>query len=445
MNGVTICSNNKVNLSMVYVILGFPKKSDLRFIREIQIENDKKVSFLLLSSVNNFYFIRSLKLLDFGNLYETVRLRYLSELRFKYSIAYFRRIRFRIAILNCHFGRFRFPRLVINNLFQNSYLLQIPSGRIFYNSHLIIIGKRYYLNQKKSRNAKNSIFLDDSVLMCIHRHLMLIRKVDFQRIYNLKNVTLINQPISYHFGHFIENDLYSIRFNLFDLPNKMNEIKLVCNDLNSKLVDKMSQHLRFNYSKVVLTPFTEISFTDLYVTNKIRLLPHSYRNFPTVYNWRAIEPLGDFNKPFLKFGNIVKSDSSLKIALLRLSSTWRKIENLSDVLAILNKYNFRTVEPENLSIQELYQIISASTHIVTEWGSIESNFNLIPLRNKVVIHLCPSNAENQSRSYPGLLSFNNKVHVFYGKPLSSFERQSNWNINIKSLDKFLSGNLASRS
>jgi capsular polysaccharide biosynthesis protein len=157
----------------------------------------------------------------------------------------------------------------------------------------------------------------------------------------------------------------------------------------------------------------------------------------------VLEPLGEFNKPFLKFNNVVESDSKLKIALLRRSAAWRKLENLSDVLAILNKYNFTTVDPENLSIQELYQLISTSSHIVTEWGSIESNFNLIPLSNKVVIQLCPSNAENQSRYYPGLLSFNNKVHVFYGKSLSR-ERQSNWKIDIKSLDNFLSGALSRR-
>jgi hypothetical protein len=267
---------------------------------------------------------------------------------------------------------------------------------------------------------------------------MLIRKVDFQRKSHLKNVTLVNGPISYHFGHFIENDLYSLRFNLFDSFDKGQEIKLVCNDQNVTLVDKVSQHLRFNHSKVVLTPHTEVSFTNLYITNKVRLLPHSYRNFTSIYNWRSLEPLGDLNKPFLKFDNVVKSDSEFKVALLRRSATWRKLENLSDVFTILDKFNFRTIDPENLSIQELYQLISMSSHIITEWGSIESNFNLIPLSDKVVIHLCPSNAENQSRVYPGLLSINNKVHVFYGKPLSSFERQSNWKINIKSLDNFLS-------
>lgn len=98
-----------------------------------------------------------------------------------------------------------------------------------------------------------------------------------------------------------------------------------------------------------------------------------------------MEPLGYLNKPFLKFNNVVKSDSELKIALLRRSPTWRKLENLSDVLAILDKFNFRTIDPENLSIQELYQLISMSSHIITEWGSIESNFILISLSDKVVI------------------------------------------------------------
>jgi capsular polysaccharide biosynthesis protein len=272
---------------------------------------------------------------------------------------------------------------------------------------------------------------------------MLIRKVDFQRICHIKDVTLINEPISHHFGHFIENDLYALRFNLFDSFDKGQELKLICNDQNVTLVDKVSQHLQFNHSKVVLTPHTEVSFTNLYVTNKVRLLPHSYRNFHIVYNWRALEPLGDLNNPFLKFNNVVKSDSELKIALLRRQAAWRRLENLSDVLAILDKFNFRTIDPESLSIQELYQLISMSSHIITEWGSIESNFNLIPIRNKVVIQLCPSNAENQSRAYPGLLSFNNKVHVLYGKSHSR-ERQSNWKIDIKSLDNFLSGAFSRR-
>ncbi len=420
------------------MLLGIPKKRDLKFISELEVENDRKILFLFLSSRYNLFFMRSLKLLDASDLYETVKLRYLSDLRFRFSIARFRKIRLNIAILNLHFGRLNFLRPVINNLFQNIYLLRLPSGRIFYNSYLIFVGKKYYLNQKKSRRIKHAIFLDDSVLVCIHRHSMLIRKVDFQRKCHLKNVTLINAPISYHFGHFIENDLYSLRFNLFDSFDKGQELKLVCNDQNVNLVDKISQHLQFNYSKVVLTPYTEVSFTNLYITNKTRLLIHSYRNFPTVYNWRSLEPLGDLNKPFLKFNNVVKSDSELRIALLRRSATWRKLENLSDVLAILVKFNFRTIDPENLSIQELYQLISMSSHIITEWGSIESNFNLIPLSDKVVIQLCPSSAENQSRHYPGLLSFNNKVHVFYGKSLSSLERQSNWKINTKSLDKFLS-------
>lgn len=49
---------------------------------------------------------------------------------------------------------------------------------------------------------------------------MLVRKVDFQRKSHLKNVSLTNEPVSYHFGHFIENDLYSLRFNLFDSFDK---------------------------------------------------------------------------------------------------------------------------------------------------------------------------------------------------------------------------------
>lgn len=437
-NSSVIYSNHEKNFSRTHVVLGFPKKRDLKFITEVEIENDKKIIFLFLSSRYNFFFIRSLKSLELSDLYDTVKLRYLSKLRFKFSIAHFRKICFNIGILKLHFGRFKFLRPVINNLFQYTYLLRLPSGRIFYNSYLIFVGKKYYLNQKKSHSIKHAIFLDDSVLVCVHRHLMLIRKVDFQRKCHLKNVTLINGPISYHFGHFIENDLYSLRFNLFDSFDIGQELTLVCNDQNVNLVDKVSQHLRFNHSKVVLTPYTEVSFTNLYVTNKVRLLPHSYRNFATVYNWRALEPLGDLAKPFLKFNNVLESDSELKIALLRRSAAWRKLENLSDVLPILDKFNFRIIDPENLSIQELYQLISISSHIITEWGSIESNFNLIPLSDKVVIHLCPSNAENQSRSYPGLLSFHNKVHIFYGKPLSSVERHSNWKININSLDNFLS-------
>lgn len=441
-NGIKICSNHEKNFSMIYVLFGFPKKRDLRFISEIEIENDKKVIFLFLTSINKFYFIRSLKFLGLNNIYDTVKLRYLGELKFKYSIARFRKIRFKIAILNLHFGRFKFPRLVINNIFQNTYLLLIPSGRIIYNSHLIIVGKKHYLNQKKSRTIKHATFLDDSVLMCVRRHLMLIRKVDFQTKFHLNNVTLINEPVSFHFGHFIENDLYSIRFNLFDFFNKGEELNLVCNDQNFNLVDKISQHLRFNFSKVVLTPFTEVSFTNLYVTNKVRLLVHSYRNFTTLYNWRMLESLGDFNRPFLKFNNVAQSDSELKIALLRRSATWRKLDNLSDILDILSKNNFRTIDPENLSIQELYELISRSSHVITEWGSVESNFNLVPLRNKVVIQLCPSNAENQSRAYPGSLSLNNKVHIFYGQPLYPHERHSAWTIDTKSLDNFLSVTLS---
>lgn len=75
--------------------------------------------------------MRSLKLLDSSDLYETVKLRYLSDLRFKFSIAHFRKIRFNIAFLNLHFGRLKFLRPVINNLFQNTHLLRLPSGRIF--------------------------------------------------------------------------------------------------------------------------------------------------------------------------------------------------------------------------------------------------------------------------------------------------------------------------
>lgn len=263
-------------------------------------------------------------------------------------------------------------------------------------------------------------------------------RLDNQEVYlKLDEFKLINHSqgiwlggwASKEFGHFFQS--LAPRIVQLDLIDHLNGFTLF---LDSNLPKNLKQLVTLLTDRKVeyVNPNTRVEFLKLfYLTDKVFCPPHlvskSLENTSCSVVAENLKMIRDKIK-------VDKEDTGRLIYLTRNSSSWRKLENESEVEKYLVKKGFEIVDLYKLELLEIIKIFSSAKIIISPSSSGVLNSIFSKPGTKLVILL---GGVFNERSLPCALNEFGIETFFYLEelPNSSKTRQSNYKINLKRFKK----------
>jgi len=263
-------------------------------------------------------------------------------------------------------------------------------------------------------------------------------RLDNQEVYlKLDDFKLINYSqgiwlggwASKEFGHFFQS--WAPRIIQLDSIDHLNGFTLF---LDSSIPKNLKQLVTLLTDRKVeyINPKTRIEFLKLfYLTDKVFCPPHLVSKRLENTSCSVVAENLKMIKDKIK---VSKEDSGRLIYLTRNSSSWRKLENESEVEKYLAKKGFEIVDLYKLEFLEIFKIFSSAKIIISPSSS--GVLNSIFSKPGTLLVILVGGVFNE-KSLPCALSVFGIKTFFYleNLPNSSKTRQSNYKINLKRFKK----------
>lgn len=424
--------------SLLFILLGWPQSRDLDQIRESDLSIDDRVKFI-------FYLIRPSKMKNhlFEKIankqeFEIVHIKYLRILDWRNV----RKVKINLNLSKNSFnlgrGGLEYKKRTGLKVISFDSLHTYEGGEVYLSSELFKSKGKYFVKMKKDSRIKNSKFNKDKMILGIKKNFAVIRKnLHFKEV-NMKYVSTVSSGMSYHFGHFMENDLMGIRFNVFGNFKNRTEIELVLNMNREKFNKTLLGKTEFKGRISEIPSDSKINFEKLFLTNKPLFIGEDFKIGTNFSHRSPIVLLNHKNNRFFNFvDNGINREKIVGLFLTRKyeAGTRRKIKNRDKIFEIVESHGIKIVNPAEVDLEELNRLILSCQIILTEWGSPESNLKIFEVENKRLIHFTPNSAEDIKWGYPAILSKRNQVNIVVGEAEDHTDRQSNFEIDVENFRK----------
>lgn len=275
--------------------------------------------------------------------------------------------------------------------------------------------------------------------------------VYYKFIYPINNSSYANHMNSnillshnLHFGHFMVDDLPTIRLFIESNPLKRSVTGLM-QRMHKPIIDAAS-YLALASGKRInpsLLPSTE----DLSPKQLIKTVYNNLFQAKTINTYhQCFLARYIFRSPTMKRSLIDNTYKQAKrIFLVRMGDYESRIKNFTEVSTLLQSYGFTLIDPASFSLNELHQNLMNAEIVISESGSTGINASVLSSnKTKVLLLLSKSmlietsDAMNQS-GIPYLLAFIDHVDFITGEPVHKHTIQSSEVVNycVKDIEAWL--------
>ena len=296
-------------------------------------------------------------------------------------------------------------------------------------SSLIIRGEYATLPWLHFELAEENICRNDPLLIALNSKCILTRALPSRLSEISESSISLSSPDSHHFGHFVLEGLSRLRATKLK-PSSTNQVTIKL-DGDSMRFLPLIKDIAPDCKVVEVEKNQGIHHKELFVSVPSRFLasdltfgsPFDQQDYViSQSDYEGWDKLNSSNGPRVKNLSLLRKGTG--------EANYRHLTNHKELISTMNRYDFKFVDRESVSYENLRKEITTSRIIVTE-ASASISFNLLFFNLEgvwIIFFQHPSLMYQESR-LPGLLSARGaRVHVIKGTALGN-ERQSSYYID----------------